>query len=100
VERVADTEPTDGLWIDGCGRLYLSAIEQDAVKFRDGDRITTLVQDKRLRWPDTFAEGPDGTVYVTSSRIQRRRCGGSSLDRTGRRLARSGSPNDPDGAAG
>lgn len=69
IERAADTEPTDGLWIDKQGRLYLSAIEQDAVKVRDGDRITTLVQDKRLRWPDTFSEGPDGTIYVTSSRI-------------------------------
>ncbi|SMF89936.1 Sugar lactone lactonase YvrE [Azospirillum oryzae] len=66
----AETEPTDGLWIDGRGRLYLSAIEQDAVKVSDGDRIATLVQDKRLRWPDTFSEGPDGTIYVTSSRIQ------------------------------
>ena len=70
VEHVAETEPTDGLWLTGRGRLYLSAIEQDAVKVRDGDRITTLVQDKRLRWPDTFSEGPDGTIYVTSSRIQ------------------------------
>jgi sugar lactone lactonase YvrE len=70
VERVAETEPTDGLWLDRRGRLYLSAIEQDAVKVRDGDRITTLVHDKRLRWPDTFSEGPDGTIYVTSSRIQ------------------------------
>lgn len=70
VERAAQTEPTDGLWIDGRGRMYLSAIEQDAVHVRDGDRITTLVQDKRLRWPDTFSQGPDGSVYVTSSRIQ------------------------------
>jgi sugar lactone lactonase YvrE len=70
VERVTEAEPTDGLWMDRQGRLYLSAIEQDAVKVRDGDRITTLVQDKRLRWPDTFSEGPDGTIYVTSSRIQ------------------------------
>ena len=70
VERVAETEPTDGLWINGRGRLYLSAIEQDAVKVRDGDRITTLVQDRRLRWPDTFSEGPNGSIYVTSSRIQ------------------------------
>ena len=70
VERVAETEPTDGLWINERGQLYLSAIEQDAVKVRDGDRVTTLVQDKRLRWPDTFSEGPDGIIYVTSSRIQ------------------------------
>lgn len=70
VERVAETEPTDGLWIDERGWLYLSAIEQDAVKVREVNRITTLVQDRRLRWPDTFSEGPDGTIYVTSSRIQ------------------------------
>ena len=24
----------------------------------------------RLRWPDTFAQGPDGTVHMTSSHIQ------------------------------
>jgi len=70
VERVAETEPTDGLWMERRGRLYLSAIEQDAVKVLDGNRSTTLVRDKRLRWPDTFSEGPDGTIYVTSSRIQ------------------------------
>jgi sugar lactone lactonase YvrE len=70
VEHVADIEPTDGFWMDSRGRLYLSAIEQDAVKVLDGNRTTTLVQDKRLRWPDTFSEGPDGTIYVTSSRIQ------------------------------
>ncbi|WP_046115543.1 L-dopachrome tautomerase-related protein [Aquincola tertiaricarbonis] len=70
VERVGQSEPTDGLWIDGRGRLYLSAIEGNAVKVRDDGRDTTLVQDDRLRWPDTFSEAPDGTIYVTSSRIQ------------------------------
>ena len=70
IERVGESEPTDGLWIDKRGRLYLSAIEDNAVKVRDGGGDTTLVQDDRLRWPDTFAEGPDGTVYVTSSHIQ------------------------------
>lgn len=28
------------------------------------------MQDPRLRWPDTFSQGPDGTVYVTTSHIQ------------------------------
>ena len=70
IERVGDSEPTDGLWIDKRGRLYLSAIEDNAVKVRDSGRDTTLVQDDRLRWPDTFSEGPDGTIYVTTSRIQ------------------------------
>jgi hypothetical protein len=29
-----------------------------------------LLQDSRLRWPDTFSQGPDGTLYVTASHIQ------------------------------
>ena len=29
-----------------------------------------LVTDARLRWPDTFAEGPDGAIYITGSHIQ------------------------------
>ena len=57
------------------GRLYVTAPEENAVKVRDDRRRseeppTTLVQDDRLRWPDTLAEGPDGSIYVTTSRIQ------------------------------
>ncbi len=71
VEKVAETEPVDGLWIDADGRIYLSAIGEDAVKLIDADgRQRTLVADRRLRWPDTFSQGPDGTMYVTASRIQ------------------------------
>lgn len=40
------------------------------MKVRDANGVITLVQDKWLRWPDTFSEGPDGTVYITSSHIQ------------------------------
>ena len=69
VVRVGENGPADGLLIDRRGRMYISAVEENAVKVRDGGQVSTLVQDGRLRWPDTFAEGPDGTVYVTSSRI-------------------------------
>ena len=37
---------------------------------RDGDQVSVLLKDDRLRWPDTFAEGPDGAIDVTTSRIQ------------------------------
>ncbi len=69
VETVGENGPSDGLWIDAAGRMYISAMQDDAVKVRDGEVVTTLVSDPLLRWPDTFAEGPDGTVYVTASRI-------------------------------
>jgi sugar lactone lactonase YvrE len=70
IENVTTTEPVDGLWIDGQDRIYLSSLQDNAVKVLAEGRITTLVQDSRLRWPDTFAQGPDGAIYVTASHIQ------------------------------
>jgi len=72
VARVGDNGPADGLLIGRDGRMYVTAPEDDAVKVRDTVTapLRVLVKDARLRWPDTMAEGPDGAVYVTSSRIQ------------------------------
>ena len=72
VVRVGDNGPADGLLIGRDGRMYVTAPEDDAVKVRDTVTapLRVLVRDARLRWPDTMAEGPDGAVYVTSSRIQ------------------------------
>jgi len=70
-EKFADTEPTDGLWIDNENRIYLSTIQDDSIKILDPDgKITPFLQDSRLRWPDTFSQGPDGTMYITASHIQ------------------------------
>jgi sugar lactone lactonase YvrE len=68
--------PTDGLWIGrGTDTLFITSIEDNAIKARDlaqgpSGGLRTVVQDARLRWPDTFSEGPDGSLYVTTSRIQ------------------------------
>jgi sugar lactone lactonase YvrE len=71
VQKVAETEPADGLWMDKGGRLYLSSLADNAVKVLEPDgKRHTIIADPRLRWPDTFAEAPDGTLYVTASRIQ------------------------------
>ncbi len=71
IEKVAEVEPTDGLWVDKSNRIYLSAIDENAVKVLEpGGEIKTLIKDSRLRWPDTFSQGPDGAIYVTASHIQ------------------------------
>lgn len=72
VVRVGENGVADGLLIGRDGRMYVTAPEDDAVKVRDtvAAPLRVLVRDARLRWPDTMAEGPDGAVYVTSSRIQ------------------------------
>lgn len=68
-EAVGENGVADGLWIDPQGRMYITALEDDAIKVRDGDRVEVLLQDERLRWPDTFSQGPNGAMYVTASRI-------------------------------
>jgi sugar lactone lactonase YvrE len=66
----------DGLLIGrGTERMYITAPQENAVKLRDlaegpAGVPRIVVQDERLRWPDTLSQGPDGAVYVTTSHIQ------------------------------
>jgi sugar lactone lactonase YvrE len=71
-EIVGDNGPADGLWIARDGRMYVTSPEDNAIKVRDlgATAMTTVVKDARLRWPDSFAEAADGTLYVTASHIQ------------------------------
>ena len=70
VEFVSETGATDRLYICPRDYLYLTAIEDDAIK-----RITpqgvleTVIADPRIEWPDSFAFGPDGYIYFTVSQI-------------------------------
>jgi len=69
VERFAESGVSDGLWY-GHGGVYVSSLEDGAVKHVDADgRVTTLVKDERIVWPDSFAMGPDGGVWFTTSQI-------------------------------
>ncbi len=70
VKIVAQTEVTDGLWMSKAGVLYLTSPSDYSVKRLAGNKVETVLTDKRLRWPDTFSEGPDGTIYLTASHIQ------------------------------
>jgi sugar lactone lactonase YvrE len=76
VQNYGKVGPTDGFWIGrGSQTLYISSMEENAVKSRDLSQgpnagMRLVAQDARLRWPDSFAQGPDGALYVTTSRIQ------------------------------
>jgi sugar lactone lactonase YvrE len=70
VEKVADTFPVDGLWMDKQGNLYLSGLEQKSVlRMTPDKKIESIVTDDRLEWPDTFTQAADGTMYITASHI-------------------------------
>jgi len=70
VNKVGTSNLADGLLMSRDGRLFLTSPEDNSVKVWDGSRSRTVVQDPRLRWPDSLAEGPDGSIYVTASHIQ------------------------------
>ena len=55
---VAQTHVADGLWMSQAGVLYLTSPTDYAIKRLDGSTVETVLTDRRLRWPDTFSEGP------------------------------------------
>lgn len=70
VERLGQVPASDGLMFYE-DRIYLTAIEDNAVvRFDPATRTSELiVRDNRLNWPDSFAFGTDGTLYITTSQI-------------------------------
>ena len=70
VKTIAETHVADGLWMSKAGVLYLTSPTDDSITRLRGNRVERVLTDRRLRWPDTFSEGPDGRIYVTASHIQ------------------------------
>lgn len=72
VERLAETGAVDGMLMDSGGFLYLTALEENAIKryFPKGDTIETIVEDDRIQWPDSMDIGPDGNLYFSASQIE------------------------------
>ncbi len=72
VERVAVTEPTDGLEFDARGNLYLTSLEWGAVRvLRPDGRIDVLARATDFLWPDSIAISHDGDLLVSASQFHR-----------------------------
>ncbi len=70
VESMYRTGAADGITFGDDRYLYVTAIEDDAIKrFVRLGTMETVAADSRLRWPDSIARGPDGFLYVTTSQI-------------------------------
>jgi sugar lactone lactonase YvrE len=71
VEMVGKTGASDGLIFGADGWLYISAIEENAIKRLDPAtrEVETVVQSEMIKWPDTFARDGEGRVHFTTSQI-------------------------------
>ncbi len=70
VELFARTGVSDGLLFWPGGSIFVTAIEESAVKRLTRHKVLqTMVSDDRLAWPDSFARGPKNELYVTTSQI-------------------------------
>ncbi|MEW5924748.1 MAG: hypothetical protein AB1746_12245, partial [Candidatus Zixiibacteriota bacterium] len=70
VEFVLDAGAADGLYICPRDYLYLTSLEDNAIKrITPQGSLETVIADPRIEWPDSFAFGPDGYIYFTTSQI-------------------------------
>ncbi len=70
LENLGDTGAVDGMAMDHNKNVYLSVLEENAIKrYRPDGNIETLIKDDRILWPDSFALGADGYLYFTTSQI-------------------------------
>ncbi len=56
VEKLGVTPAPDGMIFDDAGNLYMGDLERNAVSYRTPNgEMKILVQDERLKWPDSFS---------------------------------------------
>ena len=72
VEEVGETGISHGMTADPAGNVYLTDSPQHAIRrVTPAGHLKTVARDARLIWPDSFAVGPDGFLYVTAAQIER-----------------------------
>ncbi|MBX3387915.1 MAG: SMP-30/gluconolactonase/LRE family protein [Phycisphaeraceae bacterium] len=72
VKSLGPSVMTDGMEIDSRGTLYFTALEKGSIMTRTPDGLMqTIARDPRIIWPDSFAFGSDGSLYFTTSQINR-----------------------------
>jgi len=72
VKSLGPSVMTDGMEIDSRGTLYFTALEKGAIMTRTPDGVMqTVASDPRIIWPDSFAFGPDRSLYFTTAQINR-----------------------------
>jgi sugar lactone lactonase YvrE len=72
VEDLGTYTTTDGMIFDAQGNLYMGDLEQHRiVKIDPNLKMSVLIQDDRLIWPDSYTISTDGYLYMSTSQINK-----------------------------
>jgi sugar lactone lactonase YvrE len=72
VERYGDKPVSDGITVDNDGNVYITELNAGAVGVtRPDGSYERLINDERIQWPDGFAAGPQGYIYLTVNQLHR-----------------------------
>jgi len=70
IETVGTTGASDGIVFDSKGILYLTSIEMNSIRrLTKSGKVETVIQDTRLKWPDSFSISKGGYIYMTTSQL-------------------------------
>jgi len=70
VEKLGSFPPSDGMMFGFYDELYLTSIEENAIRAYGNGNYTRLIKKRDdLKWPDSFSLGPDGYLYFTTSQL-------------------------------
>jgi sugar lactone lactonase YvrE len=76
VENLGVTPAPDGMIFDEKGNLYMADLERNAVSYRTpSGEMKILIQDERIKWPDTFTLDTSGNLIFTDSLLQEAQAG-------------------------
>ena len=71
VQKLGTPGASDGYGRDAAGNIYLSGIENNTIRrLLPSGQAEVIAQGPEIMWPDSFASGPDNTLYFTTSQIQ------------------------------
>jgi sugar lactone lactonase YvrE len=71
VSNMGVTPAPDGMIFDENGNLYMADLERNAVSYRTpAGEMKILIQDERIKWPDTFAIDDKNNLIFTDSLLQ------------------------------
>jgi len=83
VENLGQTVVTHGLVADQDGNIYLtSSLDYSIKRLSPDGKLTTIVQDSSLIWPDSLGIGSDGYLYFSCAQVNRLPQWNQNLDMT------------------